>query len=95
VNIQLYIGSALEQKNKWVFYFWSLPHLAIIPIEGAVLFELGAHRQKYSHGFELIIGKVKSLRLSSSFVLLVQQFADVFNIDVFVFTTDKATLVVG
>jgi hypothetical protein len=45
----LIAGSALEQKNKWVFYFWSLPHLAIIPIEGAVLFELGAHRQKYSH----------------------------------------------
>jgi hypothetical protein len=22
----LIAGSALEQKNKWVFYFWSLPH---------------------------------------------------------------------
>ena len=48
-NMGLIAGSALEQKNKWVFYFWSLSHLAIVPIEGAVLFELGAHRQKYSH----------------------------------------------
>jgi hypothetical protein len=48
-NMGLNAGSALEQNNKWVFYFWSLPHLAIVPINGAVLFELGAHRQKYSH----------------------------------------------
>ena len=48
-NMGLNAGSALEQNNKWVFYFWSLPHLAIVPIEGAVLFEFGAHRQKYSN----------------------------------------------